>query len=271
LATCSRALAVDGATGLDYIHAGRRQLDGGVVTMIRETASELRTIAQSCNDAAGYFPAMYSRVTTQIAKSIDGHAFVGGSRMDTFATEFATRYTRAWKREIPRPRCWQASWDVAADGNLLIVQQLLLGINAHVNYDLPQAVVEVARETGDLVSVRKDFDAVNDVLAEVSVGVLSDLDRLSHWTSAVAALGGGRAFNFSLRTARAQAWSAAERLYALDDDEQRAYIAELDELVSVLAYLITRPPIPVAVFAFLARFLEQRDPTLVISGLLGAP
>ena len=153
-------------------------------------------IALSCDNAAGYFPAMYSRVTTQIANSIDAHAFVDGERMNVFATEFASRYTRAWEHEIPRPRCWQASWDVADDGNLLIVQQLLLGINAHVNYDLPQAVVQVARETGDLASVRKDFDAVNDVLAEVSVGVLSELDRLSHWTSTVAALGGGRAFNF---------------------------------------------------------------------------
>ena len=239
--------------------------------MIRETAEELRTIARSCTDAAGYFPAMYSRVTTQIADSIDGHTFVAGDRMNVFATEFATRYTRAWRQEIPRPRCWRASWDVADDGNLLIVQQLLLGINAHVNYDLPQATAAVARETGDLASARKDFDAVNDVLGEVSVGVLGDLDRLSHWTNMVAAVGGGRAFNFSLRAARAQAWSAAERLYALDDQQQREYGAELDELVSVLAYLITRPPIPVAVFAFFARLLEQRDPLLVTAGLLGTP
>ena len=49
------------------------------------------------------------------------------------------------------------------------------------------------------------------------------------------------------------------------------YIAELDELVSVLAYLITRPPIPVAVFAFFARFLERHNPKAVISGLLGTP
>src|SRR6478736_2985699 len=153
--------------------------------MIRETADELRTIALSCTNAAGYFPAMYSRVTTQIANSIDGHAFVAGDRMNVFATEFATRYTRAWREEIPRPRCWQASWDVADDGNLLIVQQLLLGINAHVNYDLPQAAAEVARETGDLAGVHADFDAVNDVLAKVSVGVLAELDLLSHWTSTV--------------------------------------------------------------------------------------
>jgi Family of unknown function (DUF5995) len=239
--------------------------------MIRETAEELRTIAQSCDDAAGYFPALYSRVTTHIADSIDAHEFADGDRMNAFATEFASRYVRAWKQEIPRSRCWQASWDVAGDGSLLIVQQLLLEINAHVNYDLPQAAAEIARETGDLVGVHADFDAVNDVLAKVSVGVLAELDVLSHWTSTVAALGGGRAFNFSLRRARAEAWSSAERLHALDDRQQRPYLADLDELVSVLAYLITRPPIPVAVFAFFARLLEQHDPKRVITGLLGMP
>ncbi len=49
-----------------------------------------------------------------------------------------------------RPRCWQASWDVAGDASLLIVQHLLLGINADVNHDLALAVVEVADQTGDL-------------------------------------------------------------------------------------------------------------------------
>jgi hypothetical protein len=239
--------------------------------MIRETADELRTIAQSCDDAAGYFPALYSRVTAHIADSIDAHEFADGDRMNVFATEFASRYVRAWRQEIPRPKCWQASWNVAGDGNLLIVQQLLLGINAHVNYDLPQAAAEIARETGDLAGVHKDFDAVNDVLAKESVAVLAELDLLSHWTSTVAALGGGRAFNFSLRTARAQAWDSAERLHALDDHQQQDYVRDLDELVSVLAYLITRPPIPVAVLAFFARLLEQHDPKRVIAGLLGMP
>src|SRR5262245_52727421 len=115
---------------------------------------------------------MYARVTSQIMGSIDTGTFDDGERMDKFATVFATRYTAAFRRSIPRPACWQASWDVAGDERLLIVQHLLLGINAHVNFDLPQAVVAIARDTGDLASVRDDFDAVNDVLAATSVGVL---------------------------------------------------------------------------------------------------
>ena len=35
---------------------------------------------------------------------------------------------------------------------LLIVQHLLLGINAHVNHDLALAVVEMAAERGEIVA-----------------------------------------------------------------------------------------------------------------------
>jgi hypothetical protein len=237
--------------------------------MIREIAAELKAIARSSDDAAGYFPALYSRVTTQIADSIEQGEFDDGARMNAFATDFASRYIRARTKEIPRPRCWQATWDVAGDGNLLIVQHILLGINAHVNYDLPQSVVAVARETGDLDGAHKDFNTVNAVLASASVGVMRDLDRVSRWTTEAAALGGGRAFNFSLHAARTQAWNTAERLYTADDERTRAEDSELDELVSVIAYLITRPPLVVAVPAWFARRLEQHYPRAVTAALLG--
>ena len=75
-------------------------------------------------------------------------------------------------------------------------------------------------------------------------------------------------FNFSLRAARAQAWSTAERLYALDEPQRRTYVAELDRLVSVLAYMITRPAFPASLFVAAARHLEERDPRKVIAVLL---
>lgn len=39
---------------------------------------------------------------------------------------------------------------MAGHPDLLIAQQLLLGINAHVAHDLPQAVVAEADRTGEL-------------------------------------------------------------------------------------------------------------------------
>ena len=113
--------------------------------------------------------------------------------------------------------------------------------------------------------MRDDFHTVNDVLAGSFTGVIRDLDRVSRWTSAAAALGGGRLFHFSLRVARSQAWGTAERLDPLDEPGRRGLMREVDRLVSVLAYLITRPVFPLGVAVWLARRVRAagrrgRDP-----------
>ncbi|MBW3575837.1 MAG: hypothetical protein KY450_13520 [Actinobacteria bacterium] len=236
---------------------------------IGDAAADLRRIARDAGDASGYFPALYARVTGRLADAIARSEFADGPGMDRFASTFASYYLRAATGGVVRPRCWQACWDVAGAPGLLIVQHLLLGINAHVNHDLALAVVDVADERGQLAPIRADFDAVNDVLAQTYEDVLGDLDRVSRWVSEAATVGGGRAFNFSLRHARRQAWGAAERLHPLDRSGRQAYGVELDRLVSVLAYLVSRPPVPLRPLAWLARRLEERDPGAVVDALLG--
>ena len=237
---------------------------------IRATAEDLRKIARAATDATGYFPAMYSCVTDRIADSIGHGGFADGGNVDEFASTFAAYYTQALERKVPRPRCWQASWDVAGDRGLLIVQHLVLGINAHVNHDLPLAVVALCERRGQpLEALHHDFDAVNDVLESTLGDVLDRLDRVSRWTNEAASLGGGQVFNFSLRRARAQAWEAAQRLYALDAAGRRRYEADLDELVTVLAYLITHPAWPLRPLVWTASRFEMHDARKVTAVLLG--
>lgn len=237
--------------------------------VIEQTVDELRAIALEARDAAGYFPALYVRVTDDIAAGIRNHRFVDGERMERLVDAFAGHYIRARYAEIPIPRCWQATWDVAADPNLVIGQHLLLGINAHVNHDLAQALVEIAPHYGGLEALRGDFDTINDVLAGSFTGVIRDLDHVSRWASEAATFGGGRLFNFSMRAARSQAWGTAKRLYPLDAAARRAYVRELDRLVSILAYMITRPIFPVGLAVWLARRFEEHDPRAVTRALLG--
>ena len=238
--------------------------------MIADTAKELRATALAARDGSGYFPALYSRVTERIGASIAKGTFDDGPRLDLFATRFASHYLVAASDHPHGPKCWQASWNVAGDQRLLIVQHLLLGINAHVNYDLPRAVVEIADERGDLLSIRRDFDTVNDVLAQTYVDVIRDLDRVSRWVNGAARLGGGSAFNFSLTLARSRAWQAATAMYPLSAGGRRAYEEQLDQLVSVLAYLITKPSPMVRPLLSLARHLEEHDSAKVVTTLLGA-
>jgi hypothetical protein len=157
---------------------------------------------------------------------------------------------------------------VAGDPDLLIVQHLLLGINAHVNHDLALTVVAAADERGDLRAIKPDFDAVNDVLAATYRDVVSDLDRVSRWVGHVARLGADRAFHFSLRTARAQAWSAASRIHPLDVDARVHAAADLDRVVPVVSYLITQPSRAARPVVRLARRLEERDAATVVRAML---
>jgi hypothetical protein len=233
-----------------------------------EVAGELRSIARSATNALGYFPALYSHVTDRVAAGITARTFEDPARMDRFISEFAGRYLGAYHDPAGRPRCWQACWDVANNSALLIVQHLLLGINAHVNYDLAQTVASIGSASGDFDAVHRDFDAVNNILASTLTEVLHELDRVSRWTNTIAALGGGKLFNFSLREARAQAWRAGTRLAKLDATDQSDDLRALDDLVATVAYLVTRPGFPASLAVPIARRLETRDPKTVTTALL---
>jgi hypothetical protein len=229
----------------------------------------LRAEALNSDDAGGYFPAIYSRVTQRIIDGAAAGRFADAARMSRFVAEFADRYLDARGEPTSAARCWRGSFDVADDPSLLVVQHLLIAINAHVNYDLPQTVARLVDEGAEINSIRPDFDAVNDVLAETFDEIVGDLDGVTRWTSKVAATGGGRLFNFSLRAARSQAWRAAVRLSGETEAERRDDVAVLDEMVAVLAYLVTRPSPPFRWLVPILRRLETREPVAVTLALLG--
>ncbi len=237
--------------------------------MLASTIESLRAAALDAGDAGGFFAAMYARVTDRVQAAITDGRFGDGERMARFTSTFADWYLGPRDGSRPRPACWKAADDVSGDRRLLIVQHLLLGINAHVNHDLPQVVVELADGEASLDVLRPDFDAINDILAETQPDVLRDLGRVAGWTQLAVSRGGGRVFNFSLGRARSQAWQTAQRIHRLDDSERAGEVAELDRLVSVLAHLITRPSAPVAWLLAMPRWLEDDDPRVVTSQLLG--
>ena len=237
--------------------------------MLATTIDELRSIALDAGDASGYFPALYARVTDRIRAAATDGRFEDPRRMEDFACAFARWYVRARTGQADVPGCWRAAFDVAGDDGLMIVQHLLLGINAHVNHDLPQVVVERAPASGDLTDLRADFDAVNDILAETIPSVLATLGTVSRWVNVVASRGGGRMFDFSLRVARTRAWDTAVRLERTAPADRPEYVADLDGLVRVLAYLVANPGAPASWGVAVARRLEEHDPRTVTSKLLG--
>jgi Tfp pilus assembly PilM family ATPase len=66
-----------------------------------------------------------------------------------------------------RPRAWRLCFDAAISGRSLVLQDMLLGVNAHVNNDLPLALDRVSIDP-DRDARRRDHEAVNAVLASVT-------------------------------------------------------------------------------------------------------
>jgi Family of unknown function (DUF5995) len=90
-------------------------------------------------DPLGYFPALCRQVTLKVKQGIDRGQFDDGLRMARFDASFANAYFEAYDRfrAGKQPgRAWQFALDRSRSGGQIILQNLLVAINAHINLDL---------------------------------------------------------------------------------------------------------------------------------------
>ena len=114
----------------------------------------------------------YLRTTEAVGRAIEEGRFEDGPWVERWDVVFAELYLDAHdadvagrRHDVPRP--WRLAF--AADPGLPPLAHVLLGINAHVNYDLPQALLRVISDqdfTDDalLDLRRRDHEAIDGVL-----------------------------------------------------------------------------------------------------------
>jgi hypothetical protein len=89
-------------------------------------------------------------VTRTVRQRIGTGYFADDARMEVMDVTFAGRYLTAfqqWRVGDPAiSACWKVAFDAVADPTLVILQNLLVGMNAHITYDLGIATAkDVAR------------------------------------------------------------------------------------------------------------------------------
>ncbi len=202
-------------------------------------------VARGTADRQGWFAAMYRQTTRVVRDRTAAGAFDDAERMGRFVERFAARYLeplQAHRDGRPVPRCWRVAF--AAGGDHLILQHLLLGVNAHVNLDL--AVVAAETCPGEeITTLHDDFMRINAILGALLPRVRVCIGRFSPLLDVIDRVGGGdddEVLNFSIRVARKEAWSQALTLAATADPARRAQLIDsLDRGVAVLGKVVASP------------------------------
>ena len=224
------------------------------MTTIVPAAAEPRTIDQVLvrlngilDDALrggtriGYFAALYERVTTNVRRAlVAGNVFQDNARMERLDVTFANRFLAAWDAHgsggTPS-RSWQVAFALLDDPGPLVVQHLLVGMNAHINLDLGIAAATIAPSPAELESLWPDFKMINQVLSRLVKVVEDELGQISPRLQRIEDIAPGledRLFDFGIDVARDFAWALATELADTPLDAWDGVIAARDAEVAAL-------------------------------------
>jgi len=195
----------------------------------------------------GYFAALYRMVTAQVKEGILNGRFEDGPRMERLDVRFANRFLGAYdafSRKDKCSLCWRIAFDAAERQEPIVLQHLLLGMNAHINYDLGIAAAETCPGAA-LESLHHDFNEINDILASLIDEVKKDIEAVSPWIGWLDRLGGRATdviIRFSMNKARSFAWHFAVSLSRADSVDRFKLTMNRDAETTLLGQELLKPP-----------------------------
>jgi hypothetical protein len=245
---------------------------------VDEVLAALRTVvddAARAGDPVGLFAAVYRQVTAAVAQGLAEGRFDDADRLNRFDAVFAGRYLTAldaWRDGRDPGRSWRLAFRAAEDADVVLVQHVLLGINAHINLDLAVAAAQTS-PGAEIAGLEDDFERINDVLVDVLCrlqGALNGLSPLLGGLDAVLGRIDEEILGFKVQRARAEAWEAAVLLAGQRGDAWESGVRMLDRYAYGLGRVVLAPPFPVPAALQVVRFAERTGTAEAIERLDGA-
>ena len=209
------------------------------------------------NTTFGYFAALYRKVTISVKEHIEEGAFEDGPRMEKLDVVFANRYIEAYTKFHKGEaitESWRQAFERADLYWLIVLQHLMLGMNAHINLDLGIAAVEVM-DGKPMEGLHNDFNKINEVLSDLVNEVQDELSKI--WPTLKIVLKFTGKFDdffvdFSMELARDGAWKFATELAEVSASERSGFISKRDQSVAkVVRYILPKSILPNLVFRFI--------------------
>ena len=212
----------------------------------------------------GYFAALYRKVRIKIRDGIDNGFFDDGSRMKVLDVNFANRYFAAYDKQKNNDKpteSWHVAFKASHNWWSIVLQHLLLGMNAHINLDLGIAAVRTVGKNG-LDSLHDDFNKINEILFSLIDDVEDKLSQI--WPALtlldrVAGKTDETIIRFSMKKAWNYAWKLASDLGNMEDNEQKQdkLIKLRDMEIAKLSGVILHPGITTSLITKYVRLNER--------------
>ena len=120
---------------------------------------------RSSHDGLACFNHLYTVITRQVQDDYRAGKFANGDFITRLDVSFANRYLSAVYDEIEAaPRPWQCLLEQRSDRWISPLAFAVVGVSAHVNFDLAFAVVETGTQMGQLDPVdHNDYQHLNAI------------------------------------------------------------------------------------------------------------
>ena len=219
--------------------------------MIANNIDEVISILQKIIDESktnesplGYFAALYQGVTIAVKNKLGSGYFDDDNRMEKLDVLFANRYLQAYfdyKNNKNVTQAWQTTFDKSKDDSLIVLQHLLLGMNAHINLDLGIVAAEISTPQ-NIQELENDFNRINEILSSLVNEVqesLSNIWPVLKWL--LKKLNGSEDFivDFSMKIARDGAWKFAKEFVQVSNANRLNAVIKRDTEILKVADIIT--------------------------------
>ena len=221
----------------EYVPTSSNDCVAGRDPCLKATLKELARVADSTAKSCSHdaiFARAYVRMTQTYGWSRDIPGYYEDVRFANHQDAvFAKKYTDAYYAypsgdRASVPRAWQIAFDASRDKAVSATGSLLLGMNAHINRDLPFVVATVGLVAPDGSSRKPDFDAVEQWLYTATEPLLAEIAARFDSTAddATDPYGIGNLALFQMVSGwRESAWRNAEALVSAPTPEARDLVA----------------------------------------------
>jgi Family of unknown function (DUF5995) len=219
------------------------------ITTFDDVLHELdRIIAWSLQNRSriGFFAAVYKNVTARIKKAADQGEFQDKIRIELLDVTFASRYfaaIEAYQKGSGDQTAWSYALAQSKRRFTIVLQQLLLSMNPHINIDLAMATAGISTPE-NMLFLYPDFLKVNEILASAMLQIEKEVFTVSPILSLISKLGmkpENSFFNFSLDVARCEAWSLACELVIADGPQRTQLFQTANQEAIALGKKIVSP------------------------------